>query len=243
MGPAAQITPLQGLFVLKGEQRWWAGRAGAAGPPERGGPARPAPALGCAGTARRVLARRPAAHGARTLRPCGGTRGSSGSDRWHTAPAVRSAGAWEPDASTTCSPLRTKSPFRIAVRKFVSDLRTGRLRRGLRVKAIRGTEGVFEMTGHPTDGQPSRTARRSAPAIHITSGGPWVCMTSSSAHNRPAATPGRGRTGGRRRPSPSRPAPRCVSRTWARSPGTRRARGRRRRGRCRPGPLATRAGR
>jgi hypothetical protein len=35
---------------------------------------------------------------------------------------------------------------RTAVEKFVADLGSGRFRRGLRVKAIQGAPGIFEMT-------------------------------------------------------------------------------------------------
>jgi hypothetical protein len=40
--------------------------------------------------------------------------------------------------------------FRVAVEKFVADLRSGRgFRPGLRVKGIRGSPGMFEMTWAP----------------------------------------------------------------------------------------------
>ena len=39
--------------------------------------------------------------------------------------------------------------FRKAVATFVADLRTGRFRKALRVKGIKGASGVFEMTGAP----------------------------------------------------------------------------------------------
>ena len=39
--------------------------------------------------------------------------------------------------------------FRVAVRKFVADLRGGRLRKGLRVKPVRSLPGTFEMTWAP----------------------------------------------------------------------------------------------
>jgi hypothetical protein len=40
--------------------------------------------------------------------------------------------------------------FRVAVEKFVADLRSGRaFRPGLRVKGIRGSPGLFEMTWAP----------------------------------------------------------------------------------------------
>lgn len=39
--------------------------------------------------------------------------------------------------------------FRAAVRRFVMDLRSGRLRAGLRVRGIAGAEGIFEMTWAP----------------------------------------------------------------------------------------------
>jgi hypothetical protein len=40
-----------------------------------------------------------------------------------------------------------RAAFRVAVTKFVEDLdRGGKLRKGLRVKGIQGTTGIFEMT-------------------------------------------------------------------------------------------------
>lgn len=40
-----------------------------------------------------------------------------------------------------------KARFRTAVDKFIEDLRAGRpFRKGLRVKGVRGAEGVYEMT-------------------------------------------------------------------------------------------------
>lgn len=39
-----------------------------------------------------------------------------------------------------------KKAFRLAVKKFVIDLRTGAFRGSLRVKPMRGHAGVFEMT-------------------------------------------------------------------------------------------------
>lgn len=36
--------------------------------------------------------------------------------------------------------------FRITVEKFVADLRAGALRKGLRVKAVQGHPGVYELT-------------------------------------------------------------------------------------------------
>lgn len=36
--------------------------------------------------------------------------------------------------------------FRGAVRGFVEDLPSGKFRKGLRVKEVRGTDGIFEMT-------------------------------------------------------------------------------------------------
>jgi hypothetical protein len=53
--------------------------------------------------------------------------------------------------------------FREALAKFVADLRTGRFRKGLRVKGIQGAPGVFEMTWAPNGratfayGRPVRT--------------------------------------------------------------------------------------
>lgn len=42
-----------------------------------------------------------------------------------------------------------RARFRVAVAKFVADLRAGRLRKGLRVRRIEGTPGIFEMTWAP----------------------------------------------------------------------------------------------
>jgi len=43
-----------------------------------------------------------------------------------------------------------KRLFRVAVRKFVADLKAGQgFRKGLRVKGIKGAEGMFEMTWAP----------------------------------------------------------------------------------------------
>lgn len=39
--------------------------------------------------------------------------------------------------------------FRSAVRRFVSDLKTGHFRAGLLVRGIAGAEGIFEMTWAP----------------------------------------------------------------------------------------------
>jgi hypothetical protein len=46
------------------------------------------------------------------------------------------------------SPAR-RALFDRALAKFIADLRTGQLRRGLRVKAVQGQEGVWEMTWAP----------------------------------------------------------------------------------------------
>lgn len=45
--------------------------------------------------------------------------------------------------------LQQKATLFAAVRRFVQDLRSGMFRRGLRVKAIRGAAGIFEMTWAP----------------------------------------------------------------------------------------------
>ena len=42
-----------------------------------------------------------------------------------------------------------RARFRSAVNRFVEDLRRGRIRSGLRVKRVQGTDGVFEMTWSP----------------------------------------------------------------------------------------------
>lgn len=39
--------------------------------------------------------------------------------------------------------------FRAAVRRFVRDLQTGTFGKGLRVKRVEGTAGIFEMTWAP----------------------------------------------------------------------------------------------
>lgn len=39
-----------------------------------------------------------------------------------------------------------RKKFKKAVSNFVMDLKTGKFRKGLRVKGIQGTEGIFEMT-------------------------------------------------------------------------------------------------
>lgn len=39
--------------------------------------------------------------------------------------------------------------FRDAVRRFVTDLSTGTLRKGLRVRHVEGTDDIFEMTWAP----------------------------------------------------------------------------------------------
>ena len=42
--------------------------------------------------------------------------------------------------------LEERKAFREAVKKFVADLRTGKFRKGLRVKGVEGAQGVYEMT-------------------------------------------------------------------------------------------------
>ena len=39
-----------------------------------------------------------------------------------------------------------KTAFLLAVAHFVEDVRTGRFRKGLRVKGVKGAKGIFEMT-------------------------------------------------------------------------------------------------
>ncbi len=39
-----------------------------------------------------------------------------------------------------------RDAFKKAVAKFIQDPRSGRFRRGLRVKGVRGAPGIFEMT-------------------------------------------------------------------------------------------------
>ena len=46
--------------------------------------------------------------------------------------------------------LGQQAAFRVAVGKFVDDLRAGRgFRRGLRVKGVRGSPGIYEVTWAP----------------------------------------------------------------------------------------------
>jgi hypothetical protein len=45
--------------------------------------------------------------------------------------------------------LEQRQAFLIAVRKMVEDLRTGVLRASLRVKRVRGHDGIWEMTWAP----------------------------------------------------------------------------------------------
>jgi hypothetical protein len=45
--------------------------------------------------------------------------------------------------------LERRVLFNRAVKKFVADLRTGRFRKGLRIKSFQGLDGAFEMTWAP----------------------------------------------------------------------------------------------
>ena len=36
--------------------------------------------------------------------------------------------------------------FQLAVEKFIADLKARRFRKGLRIKAVQGTDGIYEMT-------------------------------------------------------------------------------------------------
>lgn len=74
--------------------------------------------------------------------------------------------------------------FLSTVRKFVADLRAGRqFRKGLRVKAVRGTDGAYEMTwadnGRATfqDGAPAHTADDLRPQPPLPS---WLRSKASS---------------------------------------------------------------
>ena len=42
-----------------------------------------------------------------------------------------------------------QAAFLLAVTQFVEDLRTGRFRKGLRIKGVKGAKGVYEMTWAP----------------------------------------------------------------------------------------------
>jgi len=46
-------------------------------------------------------------------------------------------------------PRQQRQAFRVAVAKFVSDLRAGSLRKGLRIKAVQGHPGIYELTWAP----------------------------------------------------------------------------------------------
>jgi hypothetical protein len=46
-----------------------------------------------------------------------------------------------------------RKAFKRAVEKFIEDLRSGKFRRGLRVKGVQGADGVFEMTWAGNDGR------------------------------------------------------------------------------------------
>ena len=39
-----------------------------------------------------------------------------------------------------------RTAFLLAITQFVEDLRTGRFRKGLRVKGVKGAKGIYEMT-------------------------------------------------------------------------------------------------
>ncbi len=39
-----------------------------------------------------------------------------------------------------------RAQFQLAVEKLVADLVSGRFRKGLRVKGVKGTDGIFELT-------------------------------------------------------------------------------------------------
>ena len=45
--------------------------------------------------------------------------------------------------------LEDKKRFKAAVARFVADLRTGKFRAGLRIKAVEGMDGCFEMSWAP----------------------------------------------------------------------------------------------
>jgi hypothetical protein len=42
-----------------------------------------------------------------------------------------------------------REAFRVSVRRFIADLPAGRFRKGLRVKRVQGTDGIWEMTWAP----------------------------------------------------------------------------------------------
>lgn len=52
----------------------------------------------------------------------------------------------------TLTPAEKKT-FRRAVEKFIEDVPGGKFRKGLRVKHVEGTEGVFEMTWEKKNGR------------------------------------------------------------------------------------------
>lgn len=53
------------------------------------------------------------------------------------------------DRDLTALSAEDRLHFKVAVAKFVADLRTGRFRKGLRVRGIEGVQGIFEMTWAP----------------------------------------------------------------------------------------------
>lgn len=54
--------------------------------------------------------------------------------------------------------------FRVAFKRFDSDLETGSFRPGLRIKRVEGTDSVFELTWAPDGLRRSSTAHRRAGA-------------------------------------------------------------------------------
>ena len=67
--------------------------------------------------------------------------------------------------------VKQKAAFRLAIRRFVEDLRHGQFRAALRVRTVRSAQGVFEITGRRTAERPSRMARVPVRARRTSSGG------------------------------------------------------------------------
>jgi hypothetical protein len=68
--------------------------------------------------------------------------------------------------------------FRAAVKEFIEDLAAGKFRKGLRVKGVQGTEGVFEMTWLGGNGRATFEY-----GDEITKGQPHVIWRRVGGHN------------------------------------------------------------
>jgi hypothetical protein len=70
-----------------------------------------------------------------------------------------------------------KAAFKLAKDKFVADLKAGRFRKGLRIKAVQGASGIFEMTWAPN----GRATFSCGPPIH--SGEPHIIWRRIGTHD------------------------------------------------------------